>query len=202
VNGEGTSLTVPYTAADEPRPLDPYGVSKLEAEQGLREVARSTGLEVVVVRPPLVYGPGVKANFFSMLTWLQRGVPLPFGAIHNRRSLIAVDNLVDVIVRCLEHPAAAQRTFLVSDNEDLSTTELLRRLGAALHRPARLLPVPQGVLALLARSLGGAPLVQRLCGSLWVDTAPTRALLEWSPPVTVDEGLRRTTEAFLREARF
>jgi nucleoside-diphosphate-sugar epimerase len=201
VNGEATPKERPFTAGDEPRPLDPYGISKHEAEQALRALAARSGLEVVVIRPPLVYGPGVKANFFAMLKWLARGVPLPFGAIHNRRSLVAIDNLVDLLVRCVEHPAAANRTFLVSDDEDLSTTDLLRRLGAALGRPARLIPVPEQWLVLLARAAGGAQLAQRLCGSLCVDIGETRRLLDWSPPIDVDEGLRRTVEAFLREAR-
>lgn len=200
VNGEATAKERPFLASDEPRPLDAYGLSKLEAEQGLRELANRTGLEVAIVRPPLVYGPGVKANFFSMMKWLHRGVPLPFGSIHNRRSLVGIDNLVDLIARCLRHPAAAGQTFLVSDGEDLSTTELLRRLGMALGAPARLIPVPERVLVYAAKTMGGARLAQRLCGSLWLDISRTRQLLDWSPPVTVDEGLRRTAEAFLHEA--
>jgi nucleoside-diphosphate-sugar epimerase len=171
---------------------DPYGVSKFEAEQGLREVAAGTGLEVVIVRPPLVYGPGVKANFFSMMKWLRRGVPLPYGAIHNRRSLVGIDNLVDLLVRCVGHPAAPGRTFLVSDGEDISTTDLLRRLGTALGTPA----VPGWLLDLTARAAGGAKLAQRLCGSLCVDISGTRQRLAWSPPITLEEGLRRAAEAF------
>lgn len=201
VNGEGTPPDRPFTAADEPQPQDPYGVSKLEAERALATVARETGLEVVIVRPPLVYGPGVKANFFALLKWLDRGVPLPFGAIRNRRSLVALENLVDLLAVCAEHPAAAGQTLLVSDGEDLSTTELLRRLAAALGKRARLVPVPQPALILAARALGAGSLAQRLCGSLCVDIAPTRRLLSWSPPIGVDEGLRAAAEAFLRETR-
>src|SRR5690554_2902252 len=134
VNGEGTALDQPYTALDRPAPQDPYGVSKMEAEQRLREIAQQTGMEVVIIRPVLVYGPGVKANFRSMMNWLNKGVPLPLGAIHNKRSLVSLDNLVDLIVTCIDHPAAANQTFLVSDGEDLSTTEMLRRMGEALGK--------------------------------------------------------------------
>jgi UDP-glucose 4-epimerase len=196
VNGEETPRDQPFTAEDLPQPGDPYGVSKLEAEQALRELAAATGLELVIVRPPLVYGPGVKANFFSMMKWLRRGVPLPFGAIHNRRSLVGIDNLVDLLVRTVRHPAAAGQTLLVSDGEDLSTTDLLRRLGLALGTKARLIPVPERVLGLTARAAGGAGLARRLCGSLCVDIAATRQRLAWSPPVSLDEGLRRAAEAF------
>jgi nucleoside-diphosphate-sugar epimerase len=201
VNGESTPRDKPFSAADVPQPVDPYGVSKLEAERALQGVAQETGLEVVIVRPPLVYGPGVKANFFALLKWLHRGVPLPFGAIHNRRSLVALENLVDLLETCLEHPAAPGQTLLVSDGEDLSTTELLRRLARALGRPAKLVPVPERLLILGARALGAGSIAQRLCGSLCVDIAPTRRSLGWAPPVSVDDGLRTAAEAFLSEAR-
>lgn len=185
-----------FTADDAPAPQDAYGISKWEAEQGLREIAVRTGMEVVVIRPPLVYGPGVKANFAAMMRWLARGVPLPLGAVtHNRRSLVALDNLVDLIVTCLDHPAAANQTFLVSDGEDLSTADLLRRLGQAMGRPARLLPVPPTLLKLGATLLGRPDLYQRLSGSLQVDIRKTRQLLGWTPPVGVDEGLRRAAGA-------
>jgi nucleoside-diphosphate-sugar epimerase len=200
VNGEGTSLSKPYKADDEPTPLDPYGVSKMEAEQGLRMLAAETGMEVVIIRPVLVYGPGVKANFLSMMRWLHRGVPLPFGAIHdNSRSLVALDNLVDLIVTCIDHRAAANQTFLVSDGEDLSTTELLRRMGQALGTPARLLPVPSRLLEVGAAMLGKSGLSQRLCGSLQVDIGKTRELLDWTPPVSVDDALRKTAMHFLEQ---
>ena len=189
VNGEGTVAGLPYTADDLPQPQDPYGVSKWEAEQALREFALQSGLEVVIIRPVLVYGPGVKANFLNMMRWLDRGVPLPFGAIDNRRSLVALDNLVDLIVTCIDHPAAANQTFLVSDGEDLSTTALLRRMAKALDKRPRLLPVPAWVLSAGARSLGKGALSQRLCGSLQVDISKTRELLGWYPPVSVDAAL-------------
>ncbi|MNP06006.1 3 beta-hydroxysteroid dehydrogenase/Delta 5--_4-isomerase [compost metagenome] len=197
VNGEGTTLGAPYSADTQAAPSDPYGVSKMEAEQGLRALAAETDMEVVIIRPVLVYGPGVQANVLSMMRWLHKGVPLPFGAIHNRRSLVALDNLVDLIVTCVAHPAAANQTFLVSDGEDLSTTMLLRRMGTALGKPARLLSVPSWMLETAATMLGKKALAQRLCGSLQVDISKTRELLGWAPPVTVDEALKKTAKHFL-----
>jgi len=197
VNGEGTPPGRPYTPDDVPAPVDSYGISKHEAEQALRQLAREAGLEVVIIRPVLVYGPGVKANFLSMMRWLHRGIPLPLGAINNQRSLVALDNLVDLIVTCLHHPKALNQTFLVSDGEDLSTTALLRRTAAALGRPARLIPVPALVLRTTARLLGKADFAQRLCGSLQVDISKTRELLGWVPPVSVDEALKQTARHFL-----
>ena len=194
VNGEGTELGKPYTANDTPAPSDPYGISKHEAEQGLLRLAAETGMEVVIIRPALVYGPGVKANFLSMMKWLSKGIPLPLGAIHNKRSLVALDNLVDLIVTCLSHPRAANQIFLVSDGEDLSTSDLLRRMGKALDKPARLLPIPASWLNLAAMLLGKRNVAQRLCGSLQVDIAKTRQLLGWQPPLTVDQGLKRAAE--------
>lgn len=195
VNGEFTELGRPFTAADTPAPEDPYGVSKNEAEQMLRQIAAETGMEVVIIRPPLVYGPGVKANFESMMRWLARGVPLPLaGFTENRRSLVALDNLVDLIVTCLRHPEAANQTFLVSDGEDLSTAALLRRIGEAQGSPARLFYAPVAALWLGAAMLGKRSIYQRLCGSLQVDIRKTQELLGWTPPVSVDEGLRRTAE--------
>lgn len=191
VNGEYTLSGRPFTAEDVPNPGDPYAQSKWEAEQGLQALGRETGMEVVIVRPPLVYGPGVGGNFQRMLGWLSRGVPLPLGATRNRRSLVALDNLVDLLMTCIDHPAAANQVFLVSDGEDMSTADLLRRLGRAMGKPARLLPVPVALLQLLASGLGKREVARRLCGSLQVDMSKTRALLNWTPPVSVDEGLRR-----------
>jgi nucleoside-diphosphate-sugar epimerase len=201
VNGDCTMPGQAFSADDEPAPQDAYAESKQEAEAGLREVARATGMEVVVVRPPLVYGPGVKGNFLSMMRWLSTGIPLPLGAVQNRRSLVALDNLVNLLATCIDHAAAANQTFLVSDGEDVSTPDLLRRLARALGKSACLLPVPEGVLTLGATMLGRGAAVRRLCGSLCVDIGKTRQLLGWSPPLSVDEGLRRAAEAFLREAR-
>lgn len=199
VNGEGTVLGKPYTAMDTPSPQDPYGISKMEAEQGLRQIALDTGMEVVIIRPVLVYGPGVKANFRSMMNWLNKGVPLPLGAIHNKRSLVSLDNLVDLIVTCIDHPAAANQTFLVSDGDDLSTTEMLRRMGQALGKRARLIPVPAWCLETGAALLGKRAVAQRLCGSLQVDISHTRDTLGWTPPVSVDDGFRAAASAFLNE---
>lgn len=163
VNGEATPPGRPFTADAVPAPLDSYGVSKLEAEQGLRELEAKTSMEVVIVRPPLVYGPGVKANFASMMRWVARGMPLPLGAIHNARSMVTLDNLVDLLVTCLKHPAAAGQTFLVSDGEDVSTSELLRRTAQAMGREAFLLPIPTFMLERGAALLGKRAVAQRLC---------------------------------------
>lgn len=196
VNGESTVPGKPYTADDQPNPVDPYGISKWEAEVGLQQLAKETGLEVVIIRPPLVYGPGVRANFLSMMRWINRGVPLPLGAIHNKRSLVGLDNLVDLIVTCIKHPAAANQTFLAGDGEDLSTTELLQRMGKALSKPARLVLFPACLITFVASILGKKDVAQRLCGSLQVDISRARELLGWEPPVSVDEGLRRVAEDF------
>jgi nucleoside-diphosphate-sugar epimerase len=194
VNGEATHPGQPFTADDVPRPIDPYGVSKMEAEQGLREMEAQTDMEVVIIRSPLVYGPGVKANFATMIRWVTRDVPLPLGAIHNARSMVGLDNLVDLLIICLKHPAAAGQTFLVSDGEDVSTTALLRRTAQAMEKKIFLLPVPAFVLEWAAALLGKRSVAQRLCGSLQLDIAKTRQLLGWIPPVSLDEGLRRAVE--------
>ena len=191
VHGEGSVLDFPYRTSDVPMPIDPYGISKLEAEQGLMKLAVETGLEVVIIRPPLIYGPGVKGNFASLIKLMRKGLPLPLGAIHNKRSLVGIDNLVDLIIRCIDHPAAANQVFLAGDGEDLSTTELLRGVAEAMGRPARLIPVPAGLLNLGATLLGKRAVAQRLLGSLQVDISNTRELLGWEPPVSVKEGLRR-----------
>ncbi|MFI8983278.1 UDP-glucose 4-epimerase family protein [Ectopseudomonas khazarica] len=199
VNGESSLPGQPFRADDLPAPHDPYGVSKREAEDGLRALAAETGMEVVVIRPALVYGPGVKANFRSMMRWLNKGIPLPLGSIHNKRSLVALDNLIDLIVTCIDHPAAANQTFLVSDGEDLSTSEMLLRMGEALDKPARLLPVPAWILKSVAMLLGRQGVAQRLCGSLQVDISKTRTMLGWSPPFSGTAAMRVTAEAFKAE---
>ncbi|MGY2398088.1 UDP-glucose 4-epimerase family protein [Pseudomonas sp. SDO5271_S396] len=201
VNGESTLPGRPYTADDVPGPTDPYGVSKWEAEQGLLSLARRTALEVVIIRPVLVYGPGVKANFLSMVRWLDKGIPLPFGAIYNHRSLVALENLVDLTIVATSHPAAANQTFLVSDGEDLSTTQLLRRTAAALGKSARLLPVPAWMLSAAARLLGRESLSQRLCGSLQVDIQKARTLLQWAPPVSVDDALKAVAALYMSDKK-
>ena len=196
VNGEGTLLGHPYTTDDLLAPVDPYGISKREAEDALRQLAFDTGLEVVIIRPPLIYGSGVKANFLSMIRLLDKGIPLPLGAIDNQRSLVALDNLIDLIITCIHHPAAANQTFLVSDGEDLSTPQLLQRSAAALGKKARLLPVPVFLLAWGAPLIGKQAMAQRLCGSLQIDISKTCTLLDWKPPVKVDEALRKAAHFY------
>ncbi|TFZ25192.1 nucleoside-diphosphate sugar epimerase [Stutzerimonas stutzeri] len=200
VSGEQTCSGTPFRADDVPRPIDPYGISKLEAEVSLLALAAETGMEVVVVRPPLVYGPGVKGNFASMIKLVEKGLPLPLGAIHNKRSLVGINNLIDLLVRCLNHPAAANQVFLVSDGQDLSTTELLLGVAEAMGKPARLIPVPAGMLQFGAKLLGKKAMAQRLLGSLQVDISKTRELLGWTPPYTVEEGLRNCFESSNRLA--
>lgn len=198
VNGAET-FQLPFAAQDRASPHSPYAVSKYEAELGLKALAAETGMEVVIIRPPLVYGPNAPGNFGSLMRWLKRGVPLPLGTIHNQRSLVALDNLVDLLVTCITHPAAANQTFLVSDDEDVSTTELLRRMGQAMGHPARLVPVPASWLQLAATLLGKRDVAQRLCGSLQVDIEKTRRLLGWIPPLTLDQGLKKAAEGRVRE---
>lgn len=187
VNGESGR----FSETDIPAPMDAYGVSKLEAEVGLQKIARDTGLEVVIVRPPLVYGPGVKANFRSLIRLVQLGAPLPFGSIHNKRSFVAVDNLANFLRVCVTHPAAPNETFFVSDGEDLSTTELLQRIARAMNRSARLMSVPSWLLKAALALTGRSAVADRLLGSLRVDIGKAKTRLQWTPPVTVDEALRR-----------
>jgi nucleoside-diphosphate-sugar epimerase len=197
VNGEHSESGQPFTANDAPRPEDPYGISKYEAEKILQAIAAETAMEVVIIRPPLVYGPGVKANFESMMHWLSRGLPLPLSAItENRRSLVAIDNLVDLVMTCLDSPNAANQTFLVSDGEDLSTAQLLERMGVEMGKPARLFYLPSALLKLGSILLNQPSTYQRLCGSLQLDITKTRQLLGWTPLVTVQEGLRRAAEGY------
>jgi nucleoside-diphosphate-sugar epimerase len=191
VNGESTLPGRAFTEADAAIPQDLYSQSKYEAEQGLHKISAETGMELVIIRPPLVYGPGVKANFAALMHAVRRGLPLPLGSVHNQRSLVALDNLVDFIVSCICHPQAANQTFLVSDGQDLSTTELVRGMAQAAGLPALLLPVPVWALQAGASLLGKGDVVQRLCGNLQVDISKARNLLGWVPPVSVDEGLKR-----------
>ena len=197
VNGEQTQKGRPFTEKDIANPLDNYGTSKHEAEEGLRLIAKDTGIEVVIIRPVLVYGPGVKGNFLSMLFWLRKGIPLPFGSISNARSLVALDNLVDLIITCLHHPAAANQTFFVSDGEDISTTQLLQYTALAMGVSSRLVPVPALMIEVAAKLLGKGEVAQRLCGNLQVDINKARRLLGWVPPISVKEGLRRVVKGYL-----
>ena len=191
VNGESGI----HSEADPPRPQGPYAISKYEAEQVLHRVARETGLETVIVRPPLVYGPGVRANFQALVRVVRSGVPLPFGAVRNGRSLVALDNLVDFIITCVTHPAAAGETFFVSDGDDLSTAELIRRIARAFGRSARLLSVPESLLYAAAAVAGKRAAAQKTLGSLRVDISKAKRLLGWVPPCTVDDELRRIAES-------
>lgn len=199
VNGEVTPVGQPFNAEDQPHPTDPYGISKYEAELGLLQLAAETGMEVVIIRPVLVYGPGVKANFHSMISWLLKGVPLPLGGLPNRRSFLALGNLVDLIATCVWHPAAGNQIFLASDGEDLSISGLLRRTAAALGKSARLIPVPVMLLRAGARLVGQEAVMQRLSDSLQVDISKTQRVLGWTPPVRVDDALRETAQHFRRD---
>ena len=196
VNGEQTSDEMPYTPEDEPNPVDPYGISKQEAEKALRQLALETGLKVVIIRPPLIYGPSVKANFQSMMRIIDKNVPLPLAAINNKRSLVALDNLIDLILTCIKHPAAVNQTFLVSDGHDLSTPELLKRMAVALGKRAYLLPIPTVLLVSVATMLGKKAIAQRLCGSLQVDISKSRELLGWQPPLCVDDALDKVAQSY------
>ncbi len=196
VNGEGTALGHPYHEQQAPSPLDAYGLSKYEAELALQQLAKDTGLEVVIIRPSLIYGPGVKANFRTMMRCLALGIPLPLGSIHNQRSLLALDNLIDLIQVCITHPAAANQIFLASDGVDLSTPELLTAMAAALGKPARLIKLPESLLMLGAKLVGKQAMAQRLCGSLQVDSSKARELLGWQPPVSVQEALHKVAVAY------
>ncbi|SEQ27759.1 Nucleoside-diphosphate-sugar epimerase [Ectothiorhodospira magna] len=191
VHGEKSPPGQPFAVGQMPAPQDAYGRSKWEAEQALWEVAAGTGLEVVVIRPPLVHGPGMKGNLARLMGWIRRGIPLPLASVDNRRSLVGLDNLVDLLSLCAVHPAAAGETFLVSDGVDLSTPDLVRHLAAALGRQPRLFPLPPRWLFRAGRWLGREPAVARLCGCLQVDAHPVRQRLGWQPPVSLPEGLRR-----------
>lgn len=196
VKVHGEESNAPYSEENHPAPQDPYGVSKLEAEIILRKIAAETGLEVVIIRPPLVYGPGVKANFFNLLKIVERGLPLPLAGITNSRSLIYLGNLIDAIITCATHPQAAGQTFLVSDGVDVSTPQLIRQVATALDRPARLLPFPLSLMRLAGKLTGKSMAVDRLLGSLVVDSSKIRRELRWKPPFTMAQGLRETATWF------
>lgn len=190
VNGEQTLPGQPFTEADTPNPQDAYGLSKYEAEQGLRQIASQTGMQLVIIRPPLVYGPGVKANFAALMRAVRRGWPLPLARVRNLRSLVGLGNLVDFIITCAMHHAAANQTFLVSDGQDVSTPQLVRAMAQAMQQSARLLPVPLWLLHAAAGALGKAGVMQRLCGNLQLDISKARTVLGWQPPLTVQQGLQ------------
>ncbi len=196
VNGEGRAD--PYTAEDQPAPVDPYGISKFEAEKELHRIAGNTGLEVVILRPPLVYGPEVKANFLKLIKIVDRGIPLPLARVKNRRSMIYLKNLVDAILLCTIHPEAAGNTFLISDGKGISTPELIQKISFALGKSSRLFPVPLDILRLLAKMTGRSKTVGRLLDSLSVDTSKIQSELGWGPPFSMEEGLKETAEWYLQ----
>jgi nucleoside-diphosphate-sugar epimerase len=198
VNGEQTSTTQSFTELDEPSPQDFYSISKWQAEQALWRISQETGLEIVVVRPPLVYGSGVKGNFAQMLAVIAKHIPLPLAAVDNRRSLIYVKNLVDALIACATHPVAAGQTYLVCDGEDISTPDLLRQLGDAMGCPAHILPLPLSWLRMLGKLSGKSDQVERLLGSLQVDSGKIRRDLNWVPPYTLQQGLQATAELHRR----
>ena len=198
VNGVQTDVGKPFTEADPPNPHNPYADSKLKAEQGLLLLSEQSGLEVVIIRPPLVYGPGVRANFAALMRAVQRGWPLPLACVHNLRSMVAMDNLVSFIATCVDHPQAANTTFLVSDGRDISSPDLVRGLAQALGVAARLVPVPVSTLQFVGRALGRGDVIQRVCGNLRVDISKARRVLAWQPPVSMNEGLRRTVAGMHR----
>ncbi|WP_028486010.1 UDP-glucose 4-epimerase family protein [Thiomicrorhabdus chilensis] len=194
VNGEVTRPGHCFSHTDEHVPSDPYGLSKYEAEQGLLQIARETSMVVVIIRPPLVYGPNVKGNFASMVNWVKKGIPLPLGAVHNLRSLVALDNLVDFIALCADRersPKAANEVFLISDGEDVSTSDLLRKVAKAYGVKSRLLPVPVGLMKVAAKLLDKGAVADRLFGNLQVDSSKARDLLGWQPVITMDEQLAK-----------
>ena len=196
VNGETTSGLPAFTEQSRLTPQGPYGISKREAETGLQRIANKTRMDVVIIRPPLVYGPGVKANFFNLIKLADNVIPLPFGAINNSRSMLYVGNLVDFIIHCIDHPAAANQTFLVSDNHDLSLAMLIRLLRTSLGRPVHLLPVPSCLFRAVALLIGKREVVDRLIGDLQINPAKAKNLLGWSPPYSVEQGIRATVAAY------
>ncbi|WEA31904.1 MULTISPECIES: UDP-glucose 4-epimerase family protein [Aeromonas] len=191
VNGESTTNNSPFGHTSLPAPEDDYGRSKQAAEEGLRSLVVGTGMELVIIRPPLVYGPGVKGNFRSLLTVAEKNLPLPLGAINNQRSMVALDNLVDLIMTCITHPHATNQTFLVSDDQDVSTTQLLEKMSRAAGKSPRLLPVPMSWLRLAGKLTGKQAVIERLCGNLQVDINHTKTTLSWQPPISLEEGIKR-----------
>ncbi|MDP4491816.1 SDR family oxidoreductase [Vibrio sp. AH4] len=199
VNGEGTVADIPFKSGDNHAPEDDYGLSKSEAEIQLVALAKDSGMEVVIIRPTLVYGPGVKANFASLMNLVTKGLPLPFGCItHNKRSLVFIDNLVDLIITCIDHPKAANQVFLVSDDHDVSTSEMVREMAIALGKPSWQLPIPVWCYKLAGKLFNKLEVVDRLIGSLQVDITHTKQTLGWTPPKTLQQGFKQTAQAFLR----
>lgn len=188
----GSTSETPFNEISTPNPCEPYALSKLEAENGLREIARRSSMEVVIVRPPLVYGPNCPGNFLRLLNLIYKGLPLPIGAVDNRRSLIGVHNLADFLVRCIDHPAAANKTFLIADRPDISTPDLMRTLALGMDRPSRLLPVPYGLTRAAAAMVGKRSTLEKLCSTLQIDSSFARDTLGWAEPISLREGLLET----------
>lgn len=196
VNGESTSGRSAYSEKDDPAPEDPYGISKYEAEIALREIEAESGMEVVILRPPLLYGPSVKANFLKLIQFVDKGIPLPLGGIHNKRSLLSLTNFSDLISQCIEAPAAGGKTFLVSDGDDVSSPELVCRIAKALGKSSRLLPLPENIMKLAGKLTGKSEQVQRLCSSLQIDSSNVRKTLDWQPPCTMEQELEMVAKWF------
>ena len=200
VNGEETNLGQSYSEDSTPVPIDPYGVSKWEAELGLEKICAQTGMEFVIIRPPLIYGPGVKANFQKLMRLVAQGLPLPLGAVHNQRSMLALDNLVGFIAEVMKNPLAANQRFLLSDGEDISTSQLLKLIAKGMGKSICLLPVPAFVLRAAAQVLGASSAADRLLGSLQIDSSKARQLLQWQPPLSVEEGIAIAAQAYLKNS--
>lgn len=197
VNGESTQPENPFTENSKPNPLDPYGISKLEAEEGLKQISSETGMEYVIIRPVLIYGPGVKANFARLVNLVKKGIPVPLRLARNKRSLVSLDNLVDLIETCIRHPRAANKTFLASDGHDLSTSELISEIALCMNKRPALLPFPISILRLLGKCTGKSDIIARLTESLQVDISHTRKTLDWRPPYTVHESLQKTVDSLV-----
>ena len=200
VNGEETNPGESYSEDSKPAPIDPYGVSKWEAELGLEKVCAETGMEFVIIRPPLVYGPGVKANFQKLMGLVAKGLPLPLGNVHNQRSMLALDNLVSFIAEAMKNPLAANQRFLLSDSEDVSITQLLRLIAKGMDKSIWLLPVPAFILKGAAQVFGASAAADRLLGSLQIDSSKARQLLHWQPPLSAEEGITITAQSYLKNS--
>ncbi|CDU10798.1 UDP-glucose 4-epimerase [Vibrio coralliirubri] len=198
VNGELSEPNLPFEPNLKNTPQDPYGLSKYEAEVDLAKLSKETGLEVVIIRPPLVYGPGVKANLLSMMRLIDKGIPLPFGAIKNQRSLVYLDNLSNLILTCCEHPSAPGYTFLASDDQDVSTTQLMQTIAHAMGKSPRLIPIPMSWIQAGSSVLNKQHIAQRICGNLQVEIGLTKDILGWKPPVSFEQGIKITVEAYLK----
>ena len=198
VNGEFSEPNLPFEPNLNNTPQDPYGLSKYEAEVELAKLSKEIDLEVVIIRPPLVYGPGVKANFLSMMRLIDKGIPLPFGAIKNQRSLVYLDNLSNLILTCCEHPLAPGYTFLASDDHDVSTTQLMRTITLSMGKSPRLIPIPMSWIQAGSSVLKKKHIAQRVCGNLQVDIGLTKEILGWKPPVSFEQGIKRTVEAYFK----